>query len=795
MGNVFGPARGQQTTAGPTSQNMQDKLDLQIGVRMEDSLTQLEAFTGRMRDVGRETEGTSSSLRNMWGMLSRGAGWLGIGIGLNEVIGKLMDTQQAFQDMEKSMYGVGMEATRGGGLLMSWADTANEVAISAVKNLYIEMTTAYRLTDKEISSLLSTVAQSGVGFTKVIGGTVDEVTSSINEVIQATRDAFVLQSVGFSPDQIKSLYHDMAVNLQLDTKAMRQEFLGFLTVASQIPLSLHEQIGVVTDLMAQYSKFGITMGEVVRNMDAIVAENSKVAGSYTNVGLSIDQMRARMGLLTAGSPQERATLMATLSPEQRQRVLFGETTGAAREALTERYRGLWQSSGLAAAGANFEEFVQGRGDMRAYGLSPMWGAYPTEGRSLAVAYGMQNMQQRMGGGPEAIYNLELMMKQLFPGLMAEFESIKFRGGKPAEDIITSDLKSFGKTMEDKVAEVKEQMRKQGIDPITLPTDADAYFKTAGDKLSDIVKETTGARQDAQHMWRLLWLAITKPSDAGNILDELAGSPKVLLGRLQERMIEAPAKTEALREAQIATVEAIASKLALEGIDMSGVVDSYKKRMRAIEGELTERSLGSLRGPEETLRTKIWKEAGEFKKESRTLGMPYDLPQETYVPEYYMRLDEFKSFMATQNPNAVRVLKQLMGVSVDASIEDTYSAMIRGVVGKLSEEKEAGVPIRTKYPRVTREIEEIPKSDLPGDVNVDELLRDRGATLPGGGGKSGKIGTPADQSYLPTGTGDQTIVGPATKIEIVLADGERVIGRISNQARYNDIATTRQEYYG
>ena len=301
-------------TTAATGITVEDFLKLRLQIDTTDAQGGLEEMQGIMTRMGAGAESSLGGVKSMLGNISKAAGLVGISMSGWAIARELLDTQQVLLDVEKGFYNVAREATRGGGAIQEWAQTHG----NAAKDQYMEIAgwarESLRRTDKEITSIFDAMAKSGILATREMTGSAEE---SIGKMRKFAETAFVMEGMmGFNPQQIQSVFHSMATNLQMDSDAIYESIAKFGQLSPMINLPLNEQATIITTVLQQYSKFGVKLDDVAIQMKTLTEETKKGTDEFKNLGMTYDIIQARMQARTETTPQQWATLWQMLSPDQ-----------------------------------------------------------------------------------------------------------------------------------------------------------------------------------------------------------------------------------------------------------------------------------------------------------------------------------------------------------------------------------------------------------------------------------------------------------------------------------------------
>jgi len=261
---------------------------------------------------------------------------LGIPVSVTAAFGEFLKQQQSFLDLQRAMYDVAREATRGG-IAIEWSQGQGEAIRGVLTQTATWARDELRRTDQEIAQTFQAIAKAGMFTVQEQGRSA---LASLEEVRRAATTAFTMEGVlGFSPQQVQTVLQAMHVNLRQSVDEIYEAIARYgqraRQISTEVNLPLQEQAIIVSNIMQQYSKFGVTLDEVSETMRSLTADTKEQAGALQNLGLTYDIMQTRMRARVETTPEQVVAMMHQLSSEEIRRVF---TSGLQAQEITNRQK-------------------------------------------------------------------------------------------------------------------------------------------------------------------------------------------------------------------------------------------------------------------------------------------------------------------------------------------------------------------------------------------------------------------------------------------------------------------------
>lgn len=506
-----GPSR----TPG-AGQEISDQYWLRLGVRADDAEAGMRGMSDALRRASEDGARQTGSMLAGFKQLQKAAAMVGVSLSAGAIVKDILQAEQELRGLRLGFTAAAREATLGGGAMLTFV-RGNEEAYRNYVNMVAEAFVDLRRNAEEVMRTSTMVAQAGVGVIHMIEGTAEETSLAIREVIEATQLAFQLEFLGFTPEQIGTIYHAMAVNLRQDVDSMKDSLFNFMVIAQDTSLSLQDQIRIVAEALNQYSKFGVTLEEVHMNLNSITSATTELQKGFMNVGMVYDILMARLGQRRRMSPQQIMMMVSQLEPDQLRQALLGavpgetETQRGRREqAITDQLNRYLQESGV-GADPNLMRMMGGReltaADLLA-GQAPLlaWPAIVRQAldpSQIAAMGGFlyQNFQQRMG---------RAMLPFLTQGLGVDFEELMEREmgrePRPVQGMLQTSLENVGARLtgaDTRVGAILEKLEAKGF---KFPEAQEQYFSRMASGMEELVDVSTGMAADIKYTLQLAYKA-------------------------------------------------------------------------------------------------------------------------------------------------------------------------------------------------------------------------------------------------------------------------------------------------
>ena len=627
----------------PSDRDLEDEYILRMRVDSGDTQAAMagtaDMFEGLGGQVSRGAAAISAAFHQISGYLKQ----VGIDISVAGIANQLLDINQLTGDLRWNMYEASREATRGGGAMLDWTQK-NEEVTRAYFNTAVEARLQWRRTEEQISEMFNIVAQSGVAGARIVRESSDEAaravgetgaavegvgervgrqyrttTEVIKELGEAVRLGFQLEFLGLSAQQIQSLYHSMAVNLQMDIGQIKEQLYGLYVISHDTAFSFSEQMRMVEQALAQYSRFGVTIQDVVGFLDAIQSENEDLSRSFDNVGVMYELMMARLGIRTSATAQQVMTLLAMVSPQEFMTALGGAEQQAQ---FAERLTTLQRARGVAPEQMITLEQIREQGVSPVTAAPFVWGAL-REGQMNLI---LQSVMERLAGpvGGAAMLPAFAGLGAFAPlGPLAAMPWEETRRGIQIGSESMEALRDSNQVVAKRVEESKEAAEARGL---KIPPTASAFFDTVGEHQRQIMGEITGWRADMVFYLGNIWRGVA-PGPYGQAMRDAL---KEGVGLPQEQR-------EALvirREEQAENVRRIVSMSAEAGAERT--IRESIEAMEARGEEVSAEMRAGLRAAEESVRERARLVERELPPAPRAplISLP-TVPREPTAPELRM----------------------------------------------------------------------------------------------------------------------------------------------------------------
>lgn len=503
-GDPTGPVPSYGPAPDP-ARDMEDLYIVRIGLDAGDAQAGFRTFVGQFRDLAGQTTRSTSAIGAGFDKIRTYVKMLGIDLSAAGLVRQLLEVEQMTKELRLGMYEATREATRGGGAMLAWTG-ANEEVYRRYAEIAANARVEWRRSEQEINSMFQIVSRAGLGAMRDLEGNTRELTEVLDELGEAVTTGFQLQFLGLTPQQIQSMYHSMAVNLQMDIGEIQVALHQLFVVSQSTAFSWQEHTRYVTQALAQYSKLGVTLADVTVLMIAMQEDNRELADSFDNVGMVFELMMDRLGVRRQIGTEQMMRLFQMVSPEQIRGIIGEERLPFYQRRLAAAQRGLAPEMQFTT-----EELFTRR-------LAPTqyiraWTAM-NEGMMNLMRYeAMQTTMERLGPRGQAAWPIfaermpefRTFFKQIQAGMVEVLDPVRMRRqlatARDAPGEVTRrayEAENEARQQRGQEALPKEYLRSSDA----RERAAKGFFKDIGGYQKEIVANTQGTQKTIAYYWGL-----------------------------------------------------------------------------------------------------------------------------------------------------------------------------------------------------------------------------------------------------------------------------------------------------